>query len=187
MHPEASAVCRLAAASVALWVVGVAPAHAQESKSAPVVKEFVAAAGSEMRYVAAKVPGSADEYVAALHIPGVQLLVIQARYTEPSLLDAMLSEQNYQGVYSDLNSASYAIAESRVFFEDLRADGIYAKRQDENSAFDIFERAGKRLLFDGDWRKQQLSEQDYQQTYSSADDGYAKAVVLLTAALKKSS
>jgi hypothetical protein len=151
------------------------------------VKEFVTAAGGEMRYVAAKIPGSTDEFVAALHIPGVQLLVIQARYREPSLLDALLSKRDYQGVYADLNSASYAIVESRLFFEDLRADGIFSKRQDENSAFDIFEKGGKRLMFDGDWRKQQLSEKDYQDSYASADDGYAKVVALLTAALKRGS
>jgi hypothetical protein len=158
---------------------------AQESTSAPLVKSFVQLAGGEMRYVAVKVPDANDEYVAALHIPGVQLLVIWARYEHPSFLNEMLAKQDYQGVYTDLNSASYTIAASRIFFEDLRADGLFPKRQDENSAFDMYEAGGKRVMFDGDWKKQKMAEKDYQQTYDAANQKFATAVTLLTAELKK--
>lgn len=140
-----------------------------------------------MRYVAAKIPDKSDEFVAALHIPGVQLLVIWARYEEPSFLNEMLAKRDYQGVYTDLNSASYTVAATRVFFEDLRADGLFPRRADENSPFDMYELGGKRVMFDGDWRKQKLSEKEYGDAFTAADTQYAKAVSLLTAVLKKGS
>ena len=73
---------------------------------------------SSSRYVAAKVPDKPNEFVGALHIPGVQLLIIWAQYQQPSLLMDMIGKRNYQGVYTDLNSASYTIAASRVLLED---------------------------------------------------------------------
>jgi hypothetical protein len=166
---------------------GATTAFAQESKSAPIVKEFVQLAGGEMRYVAAKVPDKPDEFVGALHIPGIQLLVVWARYEQPKLLADMLAKRDYQGIYTDLNSASYTVAESKVFFEDLRADGFYPKRQDENSAFDMYDTGGKRLMFDGDWKKQKLSEKEYLDTFASAEDRYTKAVQYLVGELKRGS
>jgi hypothetical protein len=182
MHPHAHLVLRVAA----LALVGVPAVLAQTSKSAPLLKAFVDAAGGEMRYVAAKLPATDDEYVAALHIPGVQLLVVAARYEQPTLLDQMLSKRDYQGVYTDLNSASYAIAASRVFIEDLRADGLLPDR-DDDAPFDVYEMAGKRYHFDGDFRKQKLSEKEYQEAFAAADTKYVQAIQVLTAELKKGS
>jgi hypothetical protein len=185
MHPRAHRFWGLTPALAVLLTAGASTALAQESKSAPVVKSFVQLAGGEMRYVAAKVPNTEDEYVAALHIPGVQLLAIWGRYEQPVFLNEMLKKGDFQGVYTDLNSASYTVAASRVFFEDLRADGLFSRRQDENAAFDMYEVGGKRVMFDGDWRKQKLSEKEYQDAFDAADAKYTTAVTLLTEALKK--
>lgn len=179
---------RVVLVAAAVLAVGVTAARAQDSKSAAVVKEFVALAGPEMRYVAAKVPDKPDEFVAGLHIPGVQLLVIQARYEQPSFLLEMLSKKDAQGVYTDLNSASYAVAASRIFFEDLKADGLYPKRVDENAPFDMYEAAGKRIMFDGDWKKAKFAtEKEYLDAFTAVDERYTKAVSLLVAQLKKGS
>jgi hypothetical protein len=167
--------------------LGVVTAAAQGPKSATAVKEFVGLAGGEMRFVAARVPTAQDEFVGALHIPGVQLIVVWARYEEPSLLNEALRKGDYQGVYTDLNSASYAIAASKIFFEDLREDGLFPTRQADDGPFDSYESAGKRIAFDGDWRKQKLTEKDYQDAYAQADAKYATAVELLVAVLKKGS
>ena len=48
-------------------------------------------------------------------------------------------------IYLDLNGAS--IPSSKVFVEDLGADGLRAKRN-ENQPFDVYESAGKRTDFD---------------------------------------
>ena len=65
-------------------------------------------------------------------------------------------------------------------------DGLKAKRED-NQPFDTFEQAGKRTVFDSDWKKQKLSEQDYMKAFSGADDQYAKILTALLAQLKKTS
>lgn len=161
-------------------------ASAQTSKSAAVVKEFVGMAGGEMRYVGAKVPDTPNEYVGALYIPGVQIIVVWAQYEQPSLLDGFLAKRDYQGVYTDLNSASYAVAASKAFFEDLRADGLFPKR-DGDDPFDSCEIGGKRVAFDGDWKKQKLAEKDYQDAYTAADEKYTRAIGLLLGELKKGS
>ncbi len=172
----------------AALAIGAPAARAQDSKSANVVKEFVSLAGPDMRYVAAKVPDKPDEYVAGLHIPGVQLLVIQARYEQPRFLDEMLAKKDPQGVYTDLNSASYAVAASRIFFEDLKADGLYPRRMDENAPFDMYEAGGKRIMFDGDWKKSKFAdEKAYMDAFTQADERYTRAVSLLLAQLKKGS
>ena len=46
---------------------------------------------------------------------------------------------------------------------------------------------GKRTAFDGDWKKQQLSEQEYMKTFSAADERYAQMLTALLAQLKKGS
>lgn len=171
----------------AALIAGASQAWAQTSKSASVVKEFVDLAGGEMKYVAARMPDSNDEFVAALHIPGVQVIVVVSKYEQPSLLNEMLQKRDYQGVYTDLNSASYAIAASRVFIEDLKEDGLAPKRADDNSPFDSYEAGGKRVAFDGDYKRQKLSEKEYQDTFAAADEKYAKALTTLVAQLKKSS
>lgn len=170
----------------AAFLAGGVAADAQTSKSAAVVKEFVGLAGGEMRYVAAKVPDTPNEYVAALHIPGVQIIVVWAQYEQPPILDGFLAKKDYQGVYTDLNSASYAVAASKIFFEDLRADGLMPKRDDDNP-FDSYESGGKRIAFDGDYKKAKLGEKEYNDAFAAADEKYTRAVTMLLGELKKGS
>jgi hypothetical protein len=174
MDRRASFSASVLATGILVGIACSSPAAAQTWASAPHVKEFLQSAGGEMRYIAAKVPNVPNEFVGALHIPGVQLLVVWAKYEQPTLLNDMLGKRNYQGVYADLNSASYTITASRLMFEDIREDGL-----------DAYESAGKRVTFDGDWGKQKISEKDYKDALSQADQKYLQALTLLTAELKK--
>ena len=122
--------------------------------------------------------------MAALYFPNMQLLVVSAKYTAPQLLIAKVGKKDYRDVYIDLNSAS--VPESKIFVEDLGADGLKAKRE-ENQPFDTFEQAGKRTVFDSDWKKQKLTEQDYMKAFAGADDQYARILMALLAQLKKTS
>jgi len=161
------------------------PARAQESKSGPLAKQLAAALdAAKLDSVAAKDPSSADTFIAALYFPGAQLLVVSAKYTAPQLLDARLSKKEYRDTYIDLSSAS--VPDSKVFVQDALADGLKAKR-DENQPFDIIEIAGKPVNFDGDWKKQKISEQDYMKAFGSADDRYSNMLHALIAELKKTS
>ncbi|PYR47888.1 MAG: hypothetical protein DMF89_17590 [Acidobacteria bacterium] len=137
------------------------PLQAQESTSAALAKELVAALdSSKIDTIAAKDPASPGTYVAALYIPGVELLVVAG----------------------DLSGAS--VAGTKVFVEDLGANGLSARRS-ENQPFDSFESSGKRTAFDGDWDKQKLSREDYQRIFSAAEARYTQMLTVLIEQIKK--
>jgi len=160
-------------------------AHAQEPKSAALAKQLAAALdAAKLDSIAAKDPSGTDTYVGALYFPGVQLLVVAARYTVPALLNEKLDKKAYRDVYIDLNSAS--VPESKVFITDLGCDGLRAERA-ENQPFDTYEAAGKPTVFDGDWKKQKLSKEEYMKVFGNADEQYSRLLGALLAQLKKTS
>jgi hypothetical protein len=161
------------------------PALAQESKSAPLAKQLAAALdAAKLDCIAAKDPSAPDVFVAALYFPGVQLLVVSGKYSVPQLLNERLAKKEYRDTYLDLNGA--AVPASKIFLEDPGADGLKAKRE-ENQAFDSYEADGKRTMFDGDWKRQKVSEQDYMKTFADADARYTQILTALLAQLKKTS
>jgi hypothetical protein len=168
---------------VAFLILGrAALAPAQESKSSALAKQLAAALdAAKLDSVAAKDPATPGVYIGALYIPGFQLLAISAAYSAPVLLDTRLAKKEYRDVYLDLNSA--AGPETKVFIEDLGLDGLKAKRE-ENRPFDSVEIKGKRTSLDGDWKRQQLSEQDYMKVFSTADERYSQMLAALLAQLK---
>jgi len=156
---------------------------AQDSKSAALAKQLATALeAGKLEAVAAKDPSSPDVYIGALYIPGFQLLIISAKYSAPMLLDALIGKKAFRDVYIDLNSAG--TPGSKVFVEDLGIDGLKPKRGD-NQPFDSVEIDGKRTSFDNDWRKQQLSEQDYMKAFAAADERYTQMLTALLAQLKQ--
>ena len=172
---------------VVICLVWLAPAvaSAQESKSSPLAKQLAAALDAgKLDSIAAKDPSAPDVFVAALYFPGSQLLVISGKYAVPQLLTDRVGRKEYRDVYLDLNGA--ATADSKIFIEDPGADGLKAKRE-ENQAFDQCEIGGKRMMFNGDWKTQKMSEDDYMKAYSAADDRYSQILAALLAQAKKSS
>jgi hypothetical protein len=168
------------AAMLALLVA--APLAAQEPKSAALAKQLAAALdGAKLDSIAAKDPSSPDVFVAAFYFPGVQMLVVSAKYTAPSLLSEKLDKKEYKEVYIDLNSAS--VPDSKIFITDLGADGLKA----DNQPYDTYEVAGKPLVLDGDYKKQKLSKEDYQKGFAAADERYSQILTTLLAQLKKTS
>jgi hypothetical protein len=172
------------AALCAVLFAAAAPGSAQESKSAPLAKQLIAELDAgKLEAIAAKDPSNQDTYLGALYIKGFQLLVIANKYSVPAALDGRLSKKEYRDLYIDLNSSP---ANNRVFIEDLGADGLKAKRE-ENQPFDSVEINGGRTMFDSDWKKQKLSEDEYMKTFSAADDRYSQILTALLAQLKKGS
>ena len=167
-------------AALAAFAVA-APASAQESKSAPIAKQLAAALDAgKLDSIAAKDPGAPDIFVAALYFPGMQLLVVSGKYSVPQLLNERLQRKEYRDVYMDLNGA----ATEKMFVEDPGIDGLKPKR-DSNQPFDQAEMAGKRTLFDGDWKAQKMNEQDYLKAFAAADERYAQILAALLAQAKK--
>lgn len=166
-----------------LVAIATSSAVAQESKSAPLAKQLVAALeAAKLDSIAAKDPSGVDIYIGALYIPGFQLLVVSGSYSAPILLDTRIGKKEYRDVYIDLNSASAPA--SRVLIEDLGADGLKAKRE-ENEPFDSVEATGKHVMFDSDWKKQKISEAEYMKTFGTADERYTSMLTALLTQLKK--
>ena len=160
-------------------------AIAQESKSAPLAKQLAEALdAAKLDSIAAADPTQPGTFVAALYFANTQFLVVSAKYAVPQLLTERLTKKEFRDVYIDLNSAS--IPDSKIFIEDLAADGLKARR-DENQPYDTYELAGKRTTFDSDWKKQKLTEQDYMKAFSTADDKYVHILTALLSQLKKTS
>lgn len=175
----------LAGAIVLLVSASAATQEPRESKSVALAKQLAAALdAAKLDSIAAKDPANPEQFIGALYFTGAQLLVVSARYSVPVLLVDKVAKKEYRDVYVDLSAAS--IPESKVFVQDLGADGLKAQRED-NTPFDIYEVADKRTMFDGDWKKQKLSEQDYMKLFSTAEAQYSQMLATLLAELKKTS
>ena len=168
-----------------LGIAGVAAAadDAKTSKSsvqaAALAKQLNLA---KLQYIATKDPTEPGRFVAAMHVPGNQLMIVSARYGAPALLNEKVLLGKFQDAYIDLNSASEAA--TRVIVEDLRADG-FALTKSKDTLRDSFESNGKRVIFDFDWRKQKLSQAEYFSTLEAADSQYARMLELLIAEASK--
>jgi hypothetical protein len=179
-----STVARVCLAGALAVTVG-ATALAQESKSAALAKELSAALdAAKLDSIAAKDPAKPDVFFGALYFPGTQLLVVSAQYTAPLHMNETIAKKDYREAYLDLSSAS--VPASKVFIEDLGANGLVAKPKD-NEPFDAYEAAGKRISFDGDWKKQQMTEDAYMKAFSAADEYYSQVLAALIAQAKKTS
>lgn len=166
-----------------LGVSAPAVVHAQD-RSAALVKELTTLLEQrKLDSVAARHPAAADQFVAALYFPG-QLLVVWARTSAPAVLNEKLIRREFRDVYIDLNSAS--IPESRVMISDGGADGLRPTRE-ANQPFDTHDANGKGIHFDGNWREDRMSEDDYMKMYAQADAAYVTALQALLTELKKTS
>ena len=160
-----------------------AGAMAQDSKSAALAKELAALLDQgKLDAIAAREPASQDSYVAALYFADSQLLVVSARYAVPVLLNEQLTKKNYRDIYIDLNSA--CVSGTRTLVVDLMAEGLKA-RHAEGQAFDTVESPKRRVVFDGDWKTQKLTEDEYNKAFTEADEAYAKLLAALIAQAKK--
>ena len=168
-----------AAGALCAAALSVTTAASQESKSAAVAKELVLALdAAKATDIAAPDPGTPGGFIAALYIPGTQLLVVSAKYSAPPLMVDRITARDFMGVYVDLQSAS--VRGTKVFIQDQGADGLSARPGDGPA--DTWDEGDKSVAFDGDWKKAKVaSEADYAKSYTDADDRYAKMLAALLA------
>ena len=158
-------------------------AVAQEPVSAGPAKELSdLLAAKKLESIAARMPDDRDEFVGALAFPG-QLMVVWAKTTAPSVVNEKLMRKDYREVYIDLNSAS--VIESRHFVTDLGPDGLRAKPASKQGPADTHDLGAKSMRFDGNWREDKMSENDYMKAHADADAAYAKAIQVLIEEIKK--
>ncbi len=168
----------LAAGSLAICA---RPLLAQASRSADAAKQLAEVLdAAKLEAIAAADPADPGTFVAALYFQGAQILVVSAKYAAPPLLIEKIKQKNFRDVYIDLSSAS--IAGSKVFVIDTGVDGLAVRPGDAGA--DSYEQGPKSVLFDGEWRKAKLSEEDYRKTFTEADERYTKMLSLLAAQAK---
>ncbi|HJU44297.1 MAG TPA: hypothetical protein VJ691_15835 [Vicinamibacterales bacterium] len=132
--------------------------------------------------IAAAHPTDAGRFVAAMHIKGVQLLVISGRYSAPQLLKEHLVKSDYRQVYLDLNSA--ADRQGRLFITDSQANGLRVSPE-KNAPFDISWRdMTAQVLYNNDWKGQKLNEAAYRKRFAEDETEYAAMLEILKNAIE---
>ena len=171
---------RLLALAALVALITPAGAAAQESKSAPLAKQLVQLLeSSKLDSIGAADPTN-DAFVAALYIPGTQLLVVSGKFTTPVGAHERIKQKQYRDLYMDLQGA--AVPGSRLFASDVSCDGLTSKGNADGAA-DSWDFANKSLTFDGH-KKAKMSETDYTKAFSDADEQYARILTLLLAQAK---
>jgi hypothetical protein len=172
-----AAICAISVVMLTAPTFASGGTDSSQTRAAELVKRL---GSSETKAFAAAVPDDPSRFVAVLHIPNVQLLVISGNYPVPALLREHLLKGDYQRVYLDLNSS--AEREGRFFVEDLGADGL-ARDRKPNTPFDITWRNGtERTMYNGDWKAQELSQQEYRARFDRDEAQYVQILQLLLAA-----
>lgn len=152
----------------------------QESKSAPLARQLAQALdAAKLDSIAAPDPATGG-FVAALYIPGTQLLVVSGRFATPDIGTHRISQKQFRELYMDLMGAS--VAGSRQFAADVSCDGFVVK-PDGDLAADTWEFNNKTHAFEGH-KKAKLSESEYMKAYTEADAQYAHILELLLAQAK---
>jgi len=183
MHTHSHRLWLVTTACLLTLALAAGRSDAQESKSEPLAKQLAQAMEkAQLTTFAARDDEGDGQYVAAMYFPGSQLLVVEARYSVPILIEQKLADKKYMDVYIDLNSAS--VPASKVFVSDLLADGLHA-RPAEGQPFDTFEKSQQQWTFNRDWSGRGISEEAYMNECGQADAEYAHMLQVLLAAMKK--
>ena len=162
-----------------LW--GASPTASAGATSPELARKLMALMAERgLQTVATRDPAAPDRFVAAMAFPGVQLLVVAGRHQTPMLVESQLSHKQFAEVYAELQSA--AIAESKVFFQDMGGDGLNAAA----GGVDVmYEQGTKQTLFDGDIKRMKMSRADYDRKLIEADQRYTKLLEILVTAASK--
>lgn len=175
----------LAALLALVSLLATAPTvSAQDARTTALAKELAdLMTKQKLDAIGAKL--SEDTFTAALFFPGVQLLVVSAKYAAPPLLNEKIVNRQYRDVYMDLAAAS--VPESKLMFEDMQSDGLRRERRGDEP-FDIVTRGmGAGFQLDGDYKKKKISEEEYDRAFAGFETEYEKLLTALIAEAKKSS
>jgi hypothetical protein len=161
------------------------PADADSFRSAGPAQRLVQMLQQkQLTHAAAKDPSEPGRYVAAMRVGDGLLLVVSAHYAQPALLNERLYRGDYEGVYRELNAAGSR--DGKFFVQDLGQPGLALPREHGEPYDVVYEAVVKRTAFDGDWKAEKLSRDDYQAACNSADQRYAAALEALVSALDAS-
>ncbi|HVL66964.1 MAG TPA: hypothetical protein VM364_06845 [Vicinamibacterales bacterium] len=157
-----------------------APAASQDSKSAPLARQLAQLLDAQKVDSIAAADPETGGFVAAIYVPGTQLLVVGGKFASPDIGNYRLSKNEFRELYMDLTGGSDPA--SRIFASDVSADGLVISPKGDAPA-DVWEHGTTKRAFLGA-RKARLKEDEYLRVYSEADAQYARMLALLVAQAK---
>jgi hypothetical protein len=173
----------LAILSVLCANAGTVSAERSSRSSAAAAKLTAAMQERKLDAVAARDPDRPGTFVAALYVPGTQLLVVSAPYAVAAALDKYIADRNDMDVYLALNSTNRPA--DRFFVMDMNADGL-GRDCAPGEAFDSTIRdAGNQASFDGNWRVMGATRATYDARFAEDDERYTRLLQVLTASLSE--
>jgi hypothetical protein len=157
---------------------------AQRLLSPEAARELVRALDAKgLESIAAADPAEPGTFVAALHIPGGQMLVVSARHPSVDGLTHRIAGGQYRDVYLDLQGTP--TPERMFFVQDSGADGLSNARVESSGVDVLYEDGARQTLFNGEPKPQQLTQTQYTARLAEADARYAHLLMLLTTAARK--
>lgn len=176
-----------AAAGIAIAAACCSPvlltARSQDAKSAPLAKELAQLLdASKVDSIAAPDPATGG-FVAAIYVPGAQLLVVGGKFASPDIGTYRISKGEFRELYMDLTSGSEPA--SRVFASDISANGLVFKPAGDMPA-DTWQIGTATHAFAGA-KKAKLKDAEYQKAFTEADEQYARILSLLISQAKPKS
>ena len=173
--------CRFVVLALTAIAISASPVRGESPRSAgPAQRLLETLQQKQLRHAAAKDPSEPGRYVAAMLVGNGQLLVVSARYAQPVLMNERLYRGDYEGVYRELNAAGER--DGKLFVQDLGRPGLAIRREADQPYDVVYDAVVKRTAFDGDWKAQKLSKDEYRSACDMADERYAKALESLVAA-----
>lgn len=159
--------------------------HAETFASAAAAREFVLALEQlGLEAIATADPAEPGTFVAALYIPGSQLLVVSAHHPSVEGVAYRIAMRQYREVYLDLQGTP--TPQDKFFVQDARADGILSAVPGSGDIDVVYEDGVRQTLFNGDFKAQHLTAAAYDGKLAAADAHYARLLMLLTSAVRQS-
>ena len=137
-------------------------------------------AQKQLEAIAVQDPAAPDRVIAVLAFPGVQLLVVSARPRSVEYAKWQIGQQQYRQVYESLQQTG--LAEHRLFFQDLGADGLPATTDD---GVDVMYEGGSQTLFDNAVKRKGRDAEEFRKRLLEADAQYSRILRLAIAAAKQ--
>ena len=131
--------------------------------------------------IAAPDPQEPGRFVAALAFTKSQLLVVDATYPAPILLQQEIADKKYRDVYEALQQSG--VPDTRLFFLDLGYNGL---RGSADAVDVLYEGATKQMIFDGQPEKHKLTKSAYEKAFATAEATYSRLLGVLISRLKQS-
>ena len=173
------------AAGIGLLVVGCAaaaqaqPSDANRTLQSPALAAELQTVLAEkgIDAIATTDPDAPDRFIAILAFPKVQLLAVAARPSSADYIKWQIGQKQYRQAYEQLQQSG--LAEHRLFFQDMGADGLPAIGDD---GVDVMYERGTQIVLDGAKKRGQEAAA-YRDKLQAADAEYSRMLRLaLTAA-----